>query len=193
MISSLGKNLNIHIFCDSVSSHNWMSFVCWKSIFDNLPEANVFVYCKRTKIINSFIWPRKVNVSFKTYSDSNYENLIKSISNNSLIIPPCCVAIRNFEESKIDPNEFLLEKISFLDEKLCCHSKKEDFGVFCDYSEGWGDFNLDKWLNKIETPISDTIIDSLSKKISNPNERHVMNAFKSSVRLFHSISGGKIL
>lgn len=195
MISYYGENLNLVISCEHLPGHNWMSYLCWRSIKNCLPDANVFIICKRNNVTgNLFLWAKKLNIFFKMYNEDNYLKTLNNISLPIIVLPPYCLALRDFEECNLDPNKEIKNKINYLKEtKLFCDSRGDDFNVFCSYKEGWGNFNTNNWLNKIESPLSRLFIKRLEKNQMSLNEVKIKNFWLDSAPLFQAISGGIVL
>jgi hypothetical protein len=193
MVSYLGKNLNIIISCDHIPGHNWMSYICWYSIRKNLPDANVSLVCKRHNVSGYlFLWTKKVGVPFKMYSSS--EDIISTYKKPNLVVPPFCLAVRDFDEAGIDPS-FIKDNDSILleDTNLVCDAKEDKFSVFCSYEDGWGRFITKEWINKTDCPLSFFSLKKFSSSNMSLNEKLVKNMWDSSLRLFQAISGGVVL
>lgn len=192
MVSYLGEGLNVVISCDHIPGHNWMSYLCWYSVRQNLPDSKISIICKRENVSGSlFLWTKKVNVPFRMYSGDSYHSILASYASPCLVVPPYCVAIRDFEEAGIS-TELLKEKeFTFLeDTKLVCDCNLDDYTIFSSYKKGWGHFITADWLNKIECPLSFSILKNFSKRSMSLSERKIEGLWNSSVRLFQTISGG---
>lgn len=194
MISYLGKGLNITISCDHVPGHNWMSYICYYSIKQNLPDANVNILCKRDNVTgNLFLWTKKLGVPFRMCNEESFANNISRQNKPSLIIPPYCVAVRDFEESGFKFDEVPEDYFKFLEETdLVCDARADGFCSFCNYKNGWGHFITEDWINKVECPLSTSILKRFSKKIMSLNERRVESLWNASLKLFQAVSGGVI-
>ena len=180
MISYLGAGLNITILCDHVLGHNWMSFLCWYSIHNNLPDSKVNILCKRNNVTGSlFLWTKKLNVPFRMCSDSIVDKLIKSQPAPSLIIPPYCMALRDFEEAKYDVSSIKNEVLFVEGTNLICDATADEFSVFCSYKEGWGHFILNNWINKSECPLSAYIVKKFNKQNMSFNEKRIESLWNS--------------
>lgn len=193
MISCYGENLNLVINCDHVPGHNWMSYLCWRSIRKNLPDANIYIFCKRRNVTgNLFLWTKKLKVFFKMYNtEESFLGFLENLSFPVIILPPFCLAFMDFEECNLDPNKIIHNKINYLKEtELFCDSKSEEFNIFCSYENGWGNFETNKWINKIESPLSKAFIKRLEKKQMHLNENKVKKFWLESSSLFQAISGG---
>lgn len=179
MISPIGQGLNILISCNYSLEHNWMSYLCWYSIKKTLSDAKVYIYSKRENITGClFLWTKKVNVPFKTYSgDLKKESF--------LIVPPHVMAIRDFEEANIDPNftQGYLEDTNFLKD-----AKSNDFCVFSSYLNGWGNFVTSEWINNTTCPL--LVFRKFPTKNMSMNEKRIEKLWDNSIPLFRNISGG---
>lgn len=184
MIPSLGYGLNIVISCEYTPSNNWMSYLSWYSISKNLPEAKVFVSCKRSDIISPlFIWTKKASVPFKMHS-KEVENVFNLQS--FLVIPPHVLAIRDFQEAFEEPifenNITLIENTSFVKE-----AKTNEFCVFCSYLNGWGNFVTAEWINSFICPL--LTLKKFSKLNMTINEKRIEKIWSNSISLFNTIRG----
>jgi len=192
MVSYLGKDLNITISCDHLPGHSWMSYVCWYSIRQNLPDAKVNVVCRRKNVSGYlFLWTKKVGVPFEMYNEKNLLSVISSRAKPNLVIDPLCVCVRDFEESDSDLSIFNTEETIFLEKtSLCCDAKSEDFSCFCSYEDGWGHFVTKDWINKVECPLASLTLKKFLKSSMSFNERRIGDLWNSSLTLFQTVSGG---
>jgi hypothetical protein len=189
MISSLGGGLNILISCDYSVCHNWMAYLCWYSINKNLPDAKVFITCCRNNVnCNLFSWTKKVNVPFRMYNgEYKLKNSAGFADIPMLILPPDVVAIRDFEESGLDPN--VIKDVCFVDNtSLICDAKEEEFCVFASYSNGWGKFVTSEWINRSGCPLLGS---NFKDPIMTFNEVRISDLWKASSLTFQTISGDK--
>jgi len=195
MVSYLGKDLNITISCDHIPGHSWMSYVCWYSIRQNLPDAKVDVVCLRNNVSGYlFLWTKKVGVPFEMCSEKNFSSVISSRAKPSLVVDPLCVCVRDFEESGSDLSVFNSEDTLFLEKtSLWCDSRSEEFCCFCSYENGWGHFITKDWLNKVECPLSNLTLKKFAKGSMSFNEKRIRDLWNSSLTLFQAVSGGVIV
>jgi hypothetical protein len=193
MISYLGKGLNITISCDHVPGHNWMSYLCWYSIKQNLPDANISMVCKRENVSgNLFLWTKKLNIPFRMYGNSFLDEALKHIDVPNLVVPPYCMCVRDFEEASFDPSR-IKEDVLFVEgTNLVCSASSDEFSPFCSYKIGWGHFITSDWIHKEECPLYFAIIKKLSKQGMSLNEKKIENLWSSSLKLFQMVSGGVI-
>jgi len=191
MISSLGDGLNILISCDHIPGHSWMAYVCWYSISKNLPEAKVFVVSRRKNVTgNLFLWTKKVNIPFQMYNgEYSLSNLAGLTDRPMLIVPPESVAIRDFEEAKIDPSS--INDVVLLNSPFVCDSKEDDACVFSSYFNGWGNFVLSEWIYNVNCPLTTSGSKRFLKNIMTINEIRIGQVWNASIPLFQGISAGK--
>jgi hypothetical protein len=191
MISSLGEGLNILISCDYTTGHNWMSYLCWYSIRNNLPDAKVIIISKRKQITGDlFLWTKKFNIPFRTYNEAKLDSVINICEKPLLIVPPDCVAVRDFEEAGVNPNN--LKEVSFLENTdFVGRAKGNDFCVFASYSDGWGFFVTSEWINRVDCPLASLTTKNFLKNNMSLNEKHVQSIWSASIPLFQTASGGK--
>ncbi len=193
MISSLGKGLNILISCDHSFGHNWMSYLCYYSIFKNLPEAKVFVVCRRRNVTGSlFLWTKMFNVPFKMYNGEYDIGNLSGIKDVPLLITsPEVIAIRDFEEAKQDQN-ILNDRHFLVQTNFLCEAKEDTMCVFSSYLNGFGNFVTSEWIDNMNCPL----VSSFSKRFfhngMNSNEVRMADIWKESISLFQTISTGKL-
>ena len=145
-ISNLGDGLTVHISCQQVPHHDWMSFLCWYSISRNLPEAKVVVTLTRS-ISDIYIgnWTRVCRVPFlmhREMSPIEEQNFVcshpKSFATNKILtVSPEYVCIRDLDESGVSPCVFEQKNFQFLTEiqDLSASCKDQNPSVFVHYKE----------------------------------------------------------
>jgi len=190
MISYLGDGLNITISCDYLPGHSWMSYLCWYSINQNLPDCKVDVVCKRSNVSGTmFLWTKKIGIPFKMYSSSFLEDLIKP--RPTIIVPPHCMCIRDFEESGFDASVIKNDDLLYLEStEMVSRASSNEASSFCSYKKGWGHFITADWINKEECPLHFLFVKKFSKQDMSLNEKRVEDLWNSSLKLFQTISGG---
>lgn len=117
MISEFGKGLKIVISCQGVLEQDWMSYVCWSSIKQNLPDAKISLICKRGDVI--FNWPYKVGLKILYYTEKPQ---IHSEDLSLIEILPTILAVRKYMSDNVGPVDI----------------KSDLFATFVDYSQGFG-------------------------------------------------------
>jgi len=79
-ITPLGDRLNILITCDFSLHDDWMAFASWYSIYKNLPDANVTIFCARglKDHFHSFQWPYRLLADFYQHENvgTKFGNLL---------------------------------------------------------------------------------------------------------------------
>ena len=130
-ISPTGKGLNIVISCEYTPLHDWMTFASWYSIYKNLPDAEVGVFCKRTNIVgNLFEWKSKTKIPFVHYSQEF------QAPEGVLLIEPDVMAINTFDPATPEP----------VDVKI------DGAATFVSYLNGCGSFVMSQWINTTRNP-----------------------------------------
>jgi hypothetical protein len=190
MISYLGEGLNITISCDYLPGHNWMSYLCWYSINQNLPDAKVNIVCKRNNVSGTmFLWTKKIGIPFKMYNGSSCEETIEL--RPTVIVPPYCMCVRDFEESGFDASTIKEGDLLYLnDTDLVSKASSDDPSSFCSYKRGWGHFITADWIHKEECPLYFLFVKKFSKQGMSLNERKIESLWNASLKLFQTISGG---
>jgi hypothetical protein len=159
MKNETGKGLSILISCDYIFYHNWMAFLCWYSISKNLPDAKVVIGCNRQLMTNQlFNWTKKVGIPFKLHKEMSKEDEVDLLLQEGLIslpvlvLDPCTLAIRDFEESGFDIDKIKGKIFASEMPDLCCDAKEDRFCVFVTYFNGWGKFITSNWINNLNIP-----------------------------------------
>jgi len=154
-----GKGLNILIHCNYLPHHDWMTFAAWYSIIKNLPDAEVSIYCDRSKFVNMpiFSWAKKIPTIFSfKFSKLSF----------NLEIPCEAMAVRTWNGSEI--SEAKLDKNT----------------TFCTYSE-CGDFVLSKWINSIIPPFNKT--ENFMSGVSSTNELRILELWKKVLPIYTAV------
>lgn len=155
-ISSTGDGLTVLISCEYLLHHNWMSFLCWYSLFKNLPEAKVIVASPRQIMTrNLFDWTRKCNIPLVLHKETDDTGQIQAVINHGstmpiLVVSPDSVCVRDFDEAGFSPKS--LTELSRLNSELSCDCKEDRPCVFATYPAGWGKFVTSSWINKASCP-----------------------------------------
>ena len=196
-VSSIGNGLTIIIGCDYLPHHDWMSFLCYRSISNTLPDAKVVVTCSRNRMnMDIYNWPRKCGIPITFHNSSLSANgIIEFVkkhprvekTENILLVSPELVFVRDFEEANFDMNT-LKGDVCFSDLSNFTDScKSENVTVCCDYKDGWGRFVTSKWINKTSVPLStvDFVIAGMTV-----NENRIARIWKSASKLYPSLSRG---
>ena len=143
LVNSNGKNLNIIIPCEFTSHHNWMVFSCWYSIQRNIPDANVKILCKRQELTkNYFTWARRKRLNFNLCSEINCD-----VAAPGLVLFPSMVVLDELNKEFIQRLE-----TGVIRENFFKSTKSEEYCPFVDFSDGIGNFKLDRWINKEGNP-----------------------------------------
>jgi len=199
MISNLGDGLTVHISCQQVPHHDWMSFLCWYSISRNLPEAKVVVTITRS-VSSAYIgnWTRVSRVPFlmhREMSSVEEQNFVlthpKSNSTNKILtVSPEYVCIRDFDESGISSCVFDEKNFYFLSEiqNLCGSCKDQNPSVFVHYNDGWGKFVISSWINKASSPLISGV--NLHTAGMTANEIRLGNLWEDAAKLYQSVLRG---
>lgn len=186
LISDIGDNLNILICLDYSSVHNWMGFLCWYSIFKNLPNAHVFIACNRKLMsYELFSWAKKSKIPFILHkeSENQVEIAIKKfdIKMPILIIPPDVVCIRGFEDREIENKIYKLEEMGILSD-----CKSNFSAVFVSYLNGWGKFVTSDWIHKDRCPLLSKY--NFSENFLNINEARIGKIWKEAALFFNRLT-----
>jgi hypothetical protein len=169
-MNSLGLGLNIVIDTEYTPCHDWMTFSAWYSIKKTFPDAKVVIRLNKRKINRElFLWIPKFKV--KMTAEFSEKPL--------LIIPNNVIATREFSE-----NTNFEELV--LNDSLCADAKKDDVKPFISYKDGWGNFVLDEWIDKNESPFSNA--ERFSTNKMSINEVRILKAWKYADFLYSSVS-----
>jgi hypothetical protein len=148
-----GKNINLRINCEYNGFHHWMTYVCWYSIKKNAPDANIEINCLKNdhaKSVGFFAWANKLNIKFeyvKKHSESNFYT-----------ITPNMLMVREW-------SGFTISDV-----------KSEEITAFVDIEKGCGNFVVEEWINKKESPF-DKIKYFIKPKMSS-NEHKVLDLWE---------------
>ncbi len=204
MIGTTGENLHILLHCSHVLHHDWMSFLCWYSFQQNLPDAKFSIFCSRKNIkYDLFNWTKRVGVNFEIVK---YEDPLvcldyaykKSISSFPVfVIKPNIVCIKEFngvDHFFNNKKNFKKDNIYFLgvpsldfeeNNLLFLNIKETKFCNFVCYSEGWGNFRTDLWINKMGNPLN--VYSKHDQGMLSTNERKFAKVWRDACNIFHSI------
>jgi len=156
MLSFTGNDLRIAINCNYLPHHHWMVFSSWYSIYKNLPDASVKIFCNKNirlevdDLHELFGWVPKVKVEF-SYKKGNPDFQID-----------CDVmAIREWTGPDI------------------CDASSKDITTFCTYRAGCGNFVMAEWINTITPPFSRT--DDFKKEVMTVNEVKILEFWRKSL------------
>lgn len=134
-ISPTGKGLNIVLLCEYTPSHDWMSFASWYSVYHNLPDAQLGIFCKRIGTRTQlFQWTFKCKVPFIQYS-SEYV-----VPEGAMVITPDTMAVTTYDETALGPIDV----------------KSDENSTFVSYLGGCGQFVLSEWINTSRNPFNIT-------------------------------------
>jgi len=167
MITPTGNGLNILIECEYKPIENWMSFISWYSIIKNLPDAEVFVVCKRGIGSNQFyMWPRRAKVKFFMYNEIHpFQNVFT--------IKPNIAALRTYDEQLIGPADV----------------RSDVLATFVDYSKGCGKFVVAEWINRAVGPFQEAVKKFSTNEMS-ANEIKLLNLWQQSYGIYSVLEGG---
>lgn len=134
-VTETGSNLSVVIDCEYCVGHHWMAFSAWYSVYKNLPEAEVFILCRRKPCNRAlFSWTNKCNVPFFALSaNEEAESYVKRnglISGKPHVVPAHVVAIRGYGQ---------------------------DEPTFVDYWDGLGLFNTALWIDRVDPPFENAL------------------------------------
>ena len=198
-ISNLGDGLTVHISCQQVPHHDWMSFLSWYSISRNLPEAKTVVTVTRS-VSDSYIgnWTRVCRVPFlmhREMSPEEEQGFVVShpkskAAGKVLTISPEYVCIRDFEESGVALSFFEDKEFYFLAEiqNFATNCRDENPSVFVHYNNGWGKFVTSSWINKTSSPLISGI--KLSTAGMTVNEIKLASLWEDAAKLYQSVLRG---
>ena len=153
------KDLSISILCNYLPHHNWMAFASWYSIYKNLPDAKVKIFCDKSIMTieqELFIWTSKVQVEF-THK--------KSITD--LEIPCDTMAIRDWIGPEI------------------CDAKSNDISTFCTYRQSCGNFVMSEWINSSSPPFTNT--EHFKKEEMTVNEFKILELWRKALSVYVAI------
>jgi hypothetical protein len=195
-VSSIGNGLTVVIECDFLPHHEWMSFLAYWSLKNNLPEAKAIVTCVRRDMnIDILNWPRKCNVPILFHKPMDQDNLSYFIATHPKIkvtqdfifIKPTIVFLRDFEESSTNPDVFERGKNISEIQGIVSKINSENPTICCDYSEGWGKFVTSDWINKKSIPFSSVNFVDADMSL---NENRLARLWKSATKIYPSVSRG---
>lgn len=143
-ISLSGKGLGVIVLCEQLPCHHWMSFSAWYSITKNLPDATVVLGCKRGDVkMNLFSWVYPCRAKLFYYSGDfptdclpeKIHGLFPESCLQAMTIEAPTAAIRGYKENPGPVN-----------------IASDEDATFVSYSNGWPGFNMERWINKVESP-----------------------------------------
>lgn len=179
MVNSTGKNLNILIPCEFTSHHDWMVFSCWYSIQRNLPDANVKILCKKQGLTkNYFTWARRKRLNFSLCSEINCE-----VESPGLVLFPSIVVLDELNDEFIHRLETEIVKDNFSKS-----TKSEEYSSFVDFSDGIGNFKLERWINKLGNPFLFT--NKYKVDFMTINEIKVLDLWSQASKTFYGLTKG---
>lgn len=195
-ISSIGDGLTIHISCEPKLHHDWMSFLCWYSLSRNLPESKVIVTnLRENNLFDLYGWTRLLQIPLlhhRGMSITQQQQMLRShrrihVTGPILTIQPEFVCVRDFEEAGIDSAIFERKDDWFFTEipEFSSNCKQENPSVFVNYSDGWGNFVTDAWLNKTSTPLITGV--GLTKAGMTVNETRLGGLWEGAARLYQTV------
>ncbi len=164
-ITPTGKGLNVIIVCEYRPHHSWMSFGSWYSIFKNLPDAEVGIYCGRENLKeNLFSWTNKCGVKIVQHSKDNKANF----SSNILQITSDMMAVSAYDATAIGP----------------VSAKSDENFTFVSYLEGCGKFVLSEWIDRIRSPFG--IVENLFSDDLKLNEYRILKLWEKCFRTYNA-------
>jgi len=158
------KDLAIIIMCDIIEGHDWMSFISWYSIQKNIPDCAVYLHLSSTNHKQLFSWSNKCGVRIYRKQFEIKNPIIKTIN-------PSVMAVRPFDGN--------FNVVS---------SKTDIISTFVDYKFGCGDFVLDKWINKLDSPF-EKALKRFSTIDLNVNELAILNIWEQAYSSYRALGG----
>ena len=146
-ISETGNGLNITIAAQNSPFDDWGAFAAWYSIFKNLPDASVEIFCFEQNFTNQYFnWPRRCGVDFSyksvleittpDFKNALLLNGLVRLAANHIVIMPGVMAIDVFREKSLGP----------------IPAKNEERTTFATYLEGCAKFVLSDWIHIQKNP-----------------------------------------
>lgn len=126
--------MNITIFCEYKTLHNWLAMASWYSVHMNIPDAFVEIECLKTnnKVV-LFGWARKLKIPFR-YASVRRDLKLKE--GELISITPDIMAVNEFMEDSLGPSDV----------------KGSDRTTFVKISDGVGRFKLSSWIDSSRAP-----------------------------------------
>jgi hypothetical protein len=191
-INRYGDGLSVLICCQPTLPDAWLSFACWYSIRNSLPDAQVALACsEREKFNYSFFrWAFRAKVPHLIHAGPNVEGVSAKIAigrgivNKPLLMVPSHVMVMDCLDDdtllRLGSDEAILD---VTDETL--PAKGETLGRFCSVRDGVGSFVLDKWIDKNGYPFGS--VDHFMKGPLTANERRIFQMWKRLGPLYDTI------
>ena len=195
-IKYTGDGLALVISCDYVPQHEWMAFICWYSIYKNLPDAKVYVGCNRRSMGCEILrWVKRCGLPFFIHRDMSTAEeraVIRSKGGPDcplISVSPRFVCVRDFDEAGFDAvahftGDEELEKIAGVHSP----SRGDNPTVFVDCSDGWGKFVPASWINRNGIPLITGM--DFSEPGMGVNEARLAKLWGPASELYQNISRG---
>jgi len=157
-MENTGSGLSIVVECEYLKHHHWMTYASWYSLTKNLPDANVLIYCKRSRETEPlFQWAVKLRAFFSYNPPKQCD----------LVIPCDVMAVRSWHGEKI------------------INAKSKETTTFVSYKDGCGDFVLSDWIHKEEAPFFE--VDTLKSVDMTVNEFKVFDLWKKMLLVYREV------
>jgi hypothetical protein len=188
-ISKFGQNLNFIICCDYTRQHDWMAFLTYYSIYQNLSEAQITLLVNRNDVKYSlFLWAKRCKIPILIHkpTDRITQKTYVSCDAHKLFISPEYICVRDFDQADFKPNILIEEGIDELENRLYSDCKNEKPTLFVSYLQGWGNFTTSKWIHTENCPLLNNI--DFSAVGMTVNEIKLGQIWKEASTLFHAVS-----
>lgn len=198
----LGEGLSVLLLCSHRTHHDWMSFLCWYSFQRNLPECRFSIVCSRLEIrCTLFAWTKRAGVPLAMTRQSEQGEMVKvgwgrgMCSTPLLVVTPDILCVRDFCGSDFPLTKnarkqgfvFVSDQASETpeDDALWQSAGSDTACSFVSYSEGWGNFRTNSWIDKVGNPLS------LHRPVTpgeGANEGKIAEVWRGASGVFHELS-----
>lgn len=170
-MNELGKEIKLIAHMCSDRSIVWSMFLLWYMTQKNLPDISLYLLFDRKNksfVLPNYIHAKKINVLHCEFNN-NLDLLVKNTRNdffnnsifiNSFVFPVNVLSNQVLDAFKNNKNfksgyGFIVSDISRQYESLDFISDiKSDISTdFVSIKDGWGNFNMSVWLNRIDNPL----------------------------------------
>jgi hypothetical protein len=159
-VSYTGDGLTVLISCDWIAQHDWMTFICWHSVQQSLPDSRLLLACNRTKMdCHMLTWAKRAGVPIMTnraasqFNQADWARERFGIDGPIVVARPDVACVRDFDEAGFDKNSLDGTLLLDFSGDLCSPVKQENPTVFVNYRDGWGNFVPFEWINSVEPPL----------------------------------------
>lgn len=201
MQNFLGEGLTVLLMCSHRLHHDWMSFLCWYSFQQNLPECSFSVVASRQDMKYSlFSWTKRAGVRLVTTRSNHPEEMMSAATaacrrNPLLVVTPDIVCVRDFCGGIFSLTRNARKGgVSYTCDESLEH--EEDDGLwqpaesqtlcnFVSYENGWGNFKMQSWIDRTGSPLSN------HRKVTpggGANEARLAEVWRGASGVFHALT-----